>query len=807
MEGFNKYVNNKTLLSVLAGATVASSNAFAQREVATGLEEIVVTAQKREESIQDVPLAVTALSAEALEKTFARDLLDVTGAAPNLIIDPILGNGTAAIAIRGMQLNDVEKSFDPAVAVYMDGIYLTNTTGALLQVWDSEGVEVLRGPQGTLFGRNTIGGLVHIKRKAPTGKLGGRLTATYGSFDRTDLNAAINFPALADGALKLKATAMYRDGGGYFDNSVRGEQEGDTEYVGFIGMALWEPNDSFSLQLSYDIFRDDTETRPVTSLTQAGESFNANCVNFAPLCGQPPQNADFHRKPSTTLHQDAFVDTDALTINAQWDLNDNHSLYAVFGVRDVEDDAVQEFDGIGSTAAAFPLNGDFFHTQRPTESEQSSLELRWHTSLAEGAVQTVAGVFLMDSEYSISQSTFSFAFFGIPTNPGDVVFSNPGFIQETATQAIFAQLDWNVTERLALSLGARYIDEEKEACGVQSLELLGAGRVNTAVYGSTNFDLCDANDPSYTPFGTDPITGVQVPRTGRQSWTEVTPRVALSYRFDQAMVYASYTEGFRSGGFNGRSTTAFTLGPYEPESVESFELGARSQWLDNRLQINATAFFTDYQEKQEDVVFPDPVAVTQTIVQNAADATINGLELELVAIPADGLTLTASYGYMDASYDAWNVADPFDSTATNIINVDQSSFELRRAPDNTLSLGVLYEHTLANNNFLVFKADYLRRDDYWVIARTNNTQPGSPGRNDAYGILDASISYETENWRLSLFGKNLTNDDYFLHALDVGANVVATSATDSTPVYVPGLWTFGTINADRTWGIELDHKF
>jgi iron complex outermembrane receptor protein len=167
MSKFN--IGTFTVLPLVLGVAMAS-DALAQRQISGQLEEVIVTAEKREQNLQDVALSVSALDEAGLEKMFARDLSDLAGMAPNMIIDPILGNGTAAISIRGMQLNDVEKSFDPAVAVYQDGIYLATTTGALLNTWDAARVEVLRGPQGTLFGRNTIGGLIHVIRNKPTGE-------------------------------------------------------------------------------------------------------------------------------------------------------------------------------------------------------------------------------------------------------------------------------------------------------------------------------------------------------------------------------------------------------------------------------------------------------------------------------------------------------------------------------------------------------------------------------------------------------------------------------------------------------------
>ena len=177
------------LLGLLFAGEVA-----AQRTISTEIDEVIVTAEKREQNVQDVPLAVTAVDETALEKSFSRDIWDLAGRSPNLIIDPILGNVTTSISVRGMQLNDVEKTFDPAVAVYQDGIYLQSTTGVLLNIWDAERVEILRGPQGTLFGRNTVGGLVHVIRSKPTGEMGGKLAVTLAEDNQKDFKAAINFP-------------------------------------------------------------------------------------------------------------------------------------------------------------------------------------------------------------------------------------------------------------------------------------------------------------------------------------------------------------------------------------------------------------------------------------------------------------------------------------------------------------------------------------------------------------------------------------------------------------------------------------
>lgn len=766
---------------VIAGcaAAAAAHAQESQRGATIALDEVLVTAQKREESLQRVPIAVTAVDAAAIEKTYARDIQDVESLAPNLIVDPILGNGTAAISIRGMQLNDVEKSFDPAVAVYLDGIYLANTTGALLQMYDAEAVEVLRGPQGTLFGRNTIGGLLHIRRAKPTGEFGGKLALTAGRFDQVDARGVLNFPSAFDGKLSSKLSVVSQTGGGYFDNVSRNTDEGESDFFGASLSGLLRPNDDIEIWATLDWFDDNTPTRPVTALTAAGELF---CPTGAePGCGRPKGDADYHRRPTTTLDQQAYVETTALTVNASWRLSDVHRLVSVTGWREVDDGAIQEFDGTA---------GDVFWTERPQTSDQFSEELRLESDWT-GAIRSTFGVYYFDSTYELNQRTFSPAFFPPPTG---IVNAARSFEHDTRSYAVFGQVDWNVNDALTLSLGGRYTREKKEACGTEFLNFTGVGNVPIVSYGN-----CPGR-PAYQGSYVDPVSGATIAQDGEQTWSKFTPRVNLSYTFDPSkMLYVTYSEGFRSGGFNGRASNPFTLGPYDPELVESFEIGAKTQWLNNRLRLNVAAFSTDYTDKQEDVVFPDPVAVTVTVVQNASAATLRGAEVELVAVPAEGLTLGLNLGFLDASFDSWRVP----GLAGGI--VDKSDFELRRAPEFTAGLNLQYEQRLQNSSFLVYSLNYAYKDDYYIVANSLSPNPDQPGLVQGYGLLDASIGYETERWRVSLWGKNLTDEDYFVHVLDVGTNYLA--GPSNTAVPLPGLWTFGTMSAPRTYGVEFQVRF
>ena len=210
-------IRNASILAVAVSMAI-SGQVNAQRSTTTQIEEVVVTAQKREENMQDVPISMSAMDESAIEKAFARDLLDVAGMSPNFVIEPILGSGTAAIAIRGIMVADVEKSYDPAVAVYLDGVYQATTTGLLLNTWDAERIEILRGPQGTLFGRNTIGGLVSLTRTKPTGEWGGKINVMAAEDGQLDIRGLINLPEW--NGISVKLSAMSIDGGGYFTNVV-----------------------------------------------------------------------------------------------------------------------------------------------------------------------------------------------------------------------------------------------------------------------------------------------------------------------------------------------------------------------------------------------------------------------------------------------------------------------------------------------------------------------------------------------------------------------------------------------------------
>ncbi|MEL0306530.1 MAG: TonB-dependent receptor plug domain-containing protein, partial [Halieaceae bacterium] len=309
-------IRNTSILAVAVSMAI-SAQVHAQRSTTTQIEEVVVTAQKREENMQDVAISMSAMDANAIEKSFARTIDDITGMSPNLIINPILGNGTVGVSIRGMQHAEVEKSFDPAVAIYQDGIYLSSTTGALRNMWDAERIEVLRGPQGTLFGRNTIGGLVHVIRSKPTGEWGGKVVGTFAEDSQTDLKGLLNLPEMGGVSVKLSAASIR--GGEYFYNATRDEDQGENDLLMMTADVLFAPNDNFDFRLIYDYIDDDTPTRPLSAIIAPGEGlYGLACLN--PATGAPTgeciggvsRSDDDYYTVYTALDQYSELRTDAV---------------------------------------------------------------------------------------------------------------------------------------------------------------------------------------------------------------------------------------------------------------------------------------------------------------------------------------------------------------------------------------------------------------------------------------------------------------------------------------------------------------
>jgi len=690
----------------MSGAFVAGSQAQdsgASADKGWAIEEITVTARKREENIQEVGLSVSAMGPSEIADNFARDIRDLVQVSPNLVIDDTAQGpgGVASIYIRGIGVSEVEKNFDPAVGVVVDGIFLGAMSGGITRALDLERVEVLRGPQGTLFGRNTIGGVINLARSKPTGEFGAKFRATVGNYDTRKIDALVNFGVTDQLAVKL--TGSFDDQGeGFYDNINTGRDEGRVDYQSLGFNALYTATDALEFEYTYQRERTDQDTPPLLNVGQPGQLFCDAFGFCSPSLTTPISGDRYKTAQDIDGPDDATFDADTHIVEAHWDINDSWTMDYIFGSWETQETVLTDFDG------APPL---LFHTSRPAEYEQTSHEIRFNYD-GGGALSGTAGVYFWESEYEIRLR--SFIGFAVP----NVVLDLPQTsAQETESQALFFEADYRVNDALTLTLGGRYTKDEKET---NQSGIVTAG----------------AND----------------------DWTEFTPKVGARYQInDDAMVYLTHSVGYRSGGFNGRvDSLENATTPYDQETVDNTEFGFKTMWMDEKLRFNGAIFRMDYDDKQEELQLPSATSGTGqvTLVANASTATMQGIELDLQFLPVDGLSLRANLGILDADYDEFS----FTGAAGQ---VDLSNLEFRRAPEVTASISGTYEWNVAEGRAWVHAGvHYL---DEYEVDFANKPEL----TNDSQSIVNASLNYAYRNFQVSAYGHNLTEEDGYGIGFDV----------------------------------------
>ncbi len=728
--GIRKVKRVRHLLSALAIPgllTVPFSVWAAADQDARAIEEIVVTARKREENIQDVGLSVSALGQTEIEDTFARDMRDLVHVSPNLVLDDTAQGpgGVAAAYIRGIGVSEVEKNFDPAVGVVVDGLFLGTMSGGITRAIDLESVEVLRGPQGTLFGRNTIGGVINLRRTRPTGEFGTRFRAGYGNYETARIDALVNFPITEQLAAKLTGTFEDR-GKGYYDNINTGRDEGRVEYRSYGVNLLATPTDSLELEYTGQFERTDQDTPPLLNVGQPSQLF-CDALGFCSPNPRTPISGDRWKTTQDLVGpDDATFDADTHLVELRWDISETWRLDYIFGSWETEETVLTDWDGV---------KPELFHTTRPAEYEQTTHELRLTLDDPGSRLSGTVGLYFWDSEYEIRLR--SYIGFAVP----NVVLDLPQTSrQNSESWAGFVEADYELTESLTLTLGGRYTKDEKDT---------DQAGVVTAV----------ADD----------------------DWTEFTPRVGLRYQInDDAMAYATYSVGYRSGGFNGRVDSLETATrPYDQETVDNYEIGVKTDWLGGALRINTAAFLMDYKDKQEELQLPSATSGTGqvTLVTNASTAEIAGIEVDVQFNATENLGLRGNLGWLDAKY------DQFEFQGTTGL-VDFSHLEIRRAPEVTASLSATYEWAVGTGRAWVLAGwHHIGKHEVDFANKPELT-------NRAQNLINGSINYQTGPFRMSVFGHNLSNEDGYGIGFDVA-----------------GLWSYAATRAPRTYGLEVGYTF
>ncbi|MDC1512869.1 TonB-dependent receptor [Porticoccaceae bacterium] len=731
--------HRKSLLATLVGLFAAggAATATAQDEmqessrVQRALEEIVVTATKKgsAENLQDVPIAMSAFNSEQLDGLFFENLTDIGKRAPNVILDSRSSNPSqSSFFIRGVGSALETVSSDPAVGVVIDGMALNSSVGILTDMFDVESVEVLRGPQGTLFGRNATGGVVSIKTKRPTGEFHSSIRGTYGSYGRQDVAFSVE-DSLIDGELAARFSVMYKDHEGYYRNDVDpGDRVGDARQSTARTAIRWNPSEELTLDLTLEYGEADFEAVPARNIS--------NIIGFVPNPDPSVVSMNYTGQGDESHWGHAILE-------ANWDLGEG-VLTSITGYRKFYTDSSADLDGTGDFTA-FNINGD---GGTAMWLGHWSEELRYAKNIGEN-IQLTSGVYYFSSNFhELSQ------WGGDNDNNGG--FFGDGEVDHKIV-GVFSQGEINITENVIFTIGGRYTQEDKEA----DIGFVGS---------------CDNNHENCLRFKDD------------QNWSNFSYRLGLQWMInDDSHVYATINRGFRSGGYNIETFAGGNPGPYDEEVVDAFELGWKSQLLNDKIRLNLATFYNQYDDFQVQALFkvPDQLVRVQGIL-NAAEVEMKGVEAEVNALITDRLSVSASVGILDHEIKS---IYPIDVNNDGIEDPELSKeLELGLVPDLTYNLSVLYDIPVLDLGLITLRANYSYKDETFGAGAQNILLTDEIAKTD----ISATFLSSNEKLRVSLFGKNITDE---------------LSSQKLTPNNREAFNNIFYAAAPRTWGVEVQYNF
>ena len=683
---------------------------------ATQLDTITVTARKREETLQEVPVAVTAFTAESLDRLNVRDLADLDALVPNMTVYAARGSNTTLTAyIRGVGQSDPLWGVDPGVGLYLDDVYLARPQGALLDIVDVERVEVLRGPQGTLYGKNTIGGAIKYITKGLPKEVSGSASVTVGNYEQLDVKASLAGPIGGDDALRARISAAKLTHDGFGENIITGDPVSDKDIAvvrAQLGAYIYDDTD---VQFSIDWLKDDSGVRGARMLeaNRFDSALTPGTGPFLPMDsrydvrnGMPNLNETTLKGASMTVNH---------TVNEDW--------FFKYVLAKRESDTVTNID--------FDVTPDKITDVKAYYSdEQVSNELQLNYD-GGGRWRGVTGLYFFTGSAGgqVLNNFFNLSF-------GDT----QGTVY-TESAAIYADWTFDISEKLKLDVGARYTDEDKRA------------KVLNRAYSNANFDTVIA-----TPANFDKTV----------NFTNLSPKVSLDYQLTpDVMLYGLFSRGFKSGGYNIRANATAvprSAEPFDDEQVDSFEIGSKMSFLDQSLFLNLSAFHNKYEDIQLSVFTELPGGGFFGDFTNAGQGTVQGFEAEYQFLPSENWVVSGNLAWLDAKYDEYNFYDPSVGATVNI--ADEETFT--NAPDFSGAINVEWRTDLANGGRISARVGYSYQSD--VVATTETKRATTPplapfGRppisQDGYGLVNAGVIWNVnDNWTLSLQGTNLADEEY-----------------------------------------------
>jgi iron complex outermembrane recepter protein len=723
------------------------------------LEEVIITARKREESLMDTPVSITVFSNEKLDAMNLISIDQIAGQTPGMVFDStsnISGSSnSSSIFIRGIGQRDYTLAIEPGVGLYVDDVYLAHSIGNVLDIVDVERIEVLRGPQGTLFGRNTIGGAVRLVTRKPHEKFEGDVEFGLGSFQRIDLKGHINIPLSENLFTRFSALGQNRDG--FVDRVFLGGKSGDKDSSSFVAQARWIPDDDFTADILLAYTRDRSNGAPTILLSAtpgiAGSGPEIFRTQVAPALSPEINNNLFSQEfigwngdncPCTDFSDSIIqqdLDTYSAAITLDWHFSDDMALKSISSFRDLKSHFGRDGDHVPEIQQ---VNLEFF-----TEYQQWSEEFQLSGRTLENRIEWILGAYYYYEE-------------GVSTD--DIRFVTQDLVSggnfETENFAVFGQGTYHFTSRLNLTVGLRYTNEEKKATIDENHQII------TAVLGNAAFKMPVNANISLVGGMQKVIDNIE----------ETDPYVNLSYQWqDNLLLYASYSEGFKGGGVQVRIGGGINFLPrFDPEFAKVYELGAKWSLFDGRLNLSGAGFFTDYSDLQITANVTPSGGPPTSVVTNAGDAEITGFELEFAALPTENLHLNGGISYLHARY-------------TNLLSAPGVTLDnkLPNAPEYQLNLSASYTIHSAYGSFTP-RIDYSHTAEQFNDAQNNRLL-----NRDSTNMLNISLAYQSSNelWGGALYVTNALDEQVILAGFD------------------GGFYGDGVVSRPAEWGLRIVRSF
>ena len=874
---FNKQLTIGPRGARLVGATAALAAMLAapwaaaqEAEQGGVLEEIIVTGTKRAASQQDTPIAISTLTANDIARTYGNDIRAVGDLSPNVNLTLQTGFNALAGGIRGTGTISILTTQDPSVGILIDEFALNHVQTQFVELFDLEQVEIYRGPQGTLFGKNSTGGTIAVTSKRPNlDEMGATVQVSYGGYDGGSDNlkaqVGIDIPII-EGQLGFRFAGSLTDEQGFYTNDKdtatfpnsplyvgagitpdllppelglvttgAGERLSGKDVLAAKSKLLWQPNDRYEAYFIWEIVRDDSDSPASINETPAGEGF------LLELLGFPGIHAAGHDDPFSTgvtqqgnginIRDGHRVDVDGYYLTQSMAF-DNFTLKSISGLRKQEETLPSTYTGEAFLS--------LFDATRNLEREQIQQEVRLVTEF-DGPMNFVAGGIYISDELDFRaystvglSSLFPLAFLppftapffdergyvnmdlrGITGNP------NHGIVkQDRKSWALYADGTYMLNEQFSITAGVRYTKDKKDfykptggggPCN-QYTELRDAQPADPSKPFDLQTNCIDALSATVSRAG---LEGSQIDQRNQvlpdsaysfiadssETWSEATWRIVLDYKpSDNQLWYGSVATGFLAGGFSETCSQEPTCIAYNPEKNINYEVGFKTDLLDSRLRLNVAAFYTDFEDLQRNQVFrfTDPISGVEgqeTITLNAGESNAKGVEVETTWLVTDRLQLKGSLGFLDASYDEFEFE-----------GLDLSGLDVPFASKWQLGGQAIYDQDLANGGNITYNLQLHYQSDAEMspfdpnAATGENPKFGSTplARHPTYSqleartLLDANITYTTADarWYVTLFGKNLLNEEYRVSANSVG-----------------GLWNFSQYGPPLQWGVEFGADF